>query len=341
MTLNGQIFIILLIVHIITVGVFFVLKRISLSEKFRSSTLHPASIGNTGAQVGGLVVVPITLFANLIFFNFLYQVPIYVQFIFCMPILLIFFIGIIDDVQPISAAIRLAVQIACSISITFIILKSTDYSGLENITFYFGLLLPSIIMVLAICWMINTVNFIDGMDLFLVINILPGSLLFGLLYSAFDHDFVVSFVFIVFASSLFGFIWYNRPTASIYMGDSGAFSIGFILGAHGVYILAEYGSIAGFIPFAYILTDTTLTLFKRVLEGFNPLKSHNHHAYQVAAENGKSQNTIRTYCGSVTLINTLLAFICFQFDHIILWQSITGCAAFSISLVLFFRLKNS
>lgn len=340
MILIGQIFIILLVVHILTVGSFFILKDSRLSKKFKSSTFHPASIGNSAAQIGGLVIIPITLFTSLLTLNFLYQVPIYVQLIVCMPVLLLFVVGIIDDFHPISAIIRLSIHIACSISITVVIYNVTSFSGLENITPYSGLLFLGILMVLAISWMINTVNFIDGMDLFLVINILPGCLLFGLLYFVSANDFYTSFMFMLFASSLLGFVWYNRPNASIYMGDAGTLSIGFILGAYGVYILAEYGSIAGFIPFTYILTDTTLTLFKRIFQGHNPLKSHNHHAYQVAAKNGKSHNTIRAYCGTVTIINTVLAFMCFELDHVIFWQCLTGGLAFLISTALFFFFKK-
>jgi len=336
-----QIFIILLVTHILTIGSFFIFKRSMLSEKFRSSTFHPASIGNSAAQIGGLVVVPVTLFISLIALNFLYQVPIYDQLIVCIPILFLFLIGIIDDLRPISAMIRLAVHIACSISITLVIYRMTDFKGLENITPYSGLLFLGILMVLAISWMINTVNFIDGMDLFLVINILPGSLLFGLLYFVSANDFYISLFFMLFTSTLFGFIWFNRPNASIYMGDSGTLCIGFILGAHGVYILAEHCSIAGFIPFTYILTDTTLTLIKRIFDGLNPFKSHNHHAYQVAAKNGKPQNSIRAFCAIVTAINTVLAFVCFEFNHALLWQCITGFTAFLISVVLYFSLKKT
>lgn len=225
MTLTGQIFIILLFVHVITFASFFVLMRVRLSDKFRSSTLHPASIGNSAAQIGGLVIVPITLLTSLIIFNFLYQFTTYDQLVFCMPIILIFLIGSIDDFQPISAAIRLAMHIACSISFTFIIYKMTNFSALENITPYSGILLLEVLMVLAISWMINTVNFIDGMDLFLVINVLPGSMLFSLQYFVSAREFPISLVFMVFVSSLFGFVWYNRPKASIYMGDSGTLFI--------------------------------------------------------------------------------------------------------------------
>ena len=86
-------------------------------------------------------------------------------------------------------------HVACSISITLLIYKLTNFSGLERLTPYFGIIIIGILMVLAVSWMINTVNFIDGMDLFLVVNILPGCLLFSLLYFVSANDFFASFIF--------------------------------------------------------------------------------------------------------------------------------------------------
>jgi UDP-N-acetylmuramyl pentapeptide phosphotransferase/UDP-N-acetylglucosamine-1-phosphate transferase len=198
-------------------------------------------------------------------------------------------------------------------------------------------------MVLAISWLINAVNFIDGMDLFLVVNIIPGCLLFSILGMNADEFYFISVIYLVFSSALLGFVWFNRPMASIYMGDAGTLCIGLLLSSTAVYILAQYGSIAGFIPFTYIMVDTTYTLLHRAIKGLNVLKSHNHHAYQIAMRNGKTKNSIRLSCFLVSIANAGLAYVCFAYEHAILWQILMAGIALGLSTLtfVFFRKANT
>jgi UDP-N-acetylmuramyl pentapeptide phosphotransferase/UDP-N-acetylglucosamine-1-phosphate transferase len=336
MFLGGKISIILFAVHLLTAVSFYILRRTRISEKFRSSVSHPANFGKTAIQLGGLVIVPISLISCCIIFYTYGHVSLHTQLIICMPFILLFIIGIVDDLKPIPAWTRLIIHVATAISITLIILQTTKYAGLVEITRVLGMILPSVFMVLAITWMINTVNFIDGMDLFLVVNILPGILLFSFLSLILPEYLYISVIFLIFLSSLLGFVWFNRPTASIYMGDSGTLCIGFLLSSNGVFILAQYGSIAGFIPFSYILIDTTFTILNRASKRENLFKTHNHHAYQVASRNGINENTIRFSCFLVCIINASLGYLCFLFEHAILWQCLTAGVSFLLSTIVFF-----
>lgn len=336
-----QIFIILVAVHLLTIALFYIVKRSKISSKFKSSSDHPANVGNIATQLGGVVIVPVTIFASLIIFFTFKNIPLNTQLVFCAHFTLLFLIGMYDDFQPIPAWVRLTIHIANAISITIIIFQITGYSGLAEVVSILGIITPSIFMVLAISWMINAVNFIDGMDLFLFVNILPGCLLFSVLgFSASELSYI-SLVLLIFSSALIGFAWFNKPNASIYMGDSGTLCIGFLLSACAVFILAGYGSIAGFIPFTYILVDTTFTLIDRAMKAENVLGSHNHHAYQIARRNGKTENTIRLSCFTINILNTGMAYVCFVFEHSLLWQFFMASIALSLSTFTFFFFRKS
>ena len=341
MMLNEDIIIILITVHLITVVLLRALKRIKIFETFRSSITHPAHLGNTAIQIGGLIVIPTVLFSSSIYLYFTEVIPLSKQLPFLIPIILIFLIGFLDDVKSIPAIFRLMIHLANAVSMTVIVFQHTQYAGIEQITAITGLIVPSIIMIIAITWMMNSTNFIDGMDLFLSLNIIPGSLLFALLYLITNSDFTSSMIFAISLSSLLGFVWFNRPQASVYMGDSGALCIGFLLGSSAVYILAKHGSIAGFIPFTYILVDTTFTLFIRLRNGRNILKSHSQHAYQLARKNGKGQNYIRYSCFLISIINTIFAYLSFELNHALHWQLLLGSAAFILSTATYFSLKKT
>ena len=340
MSLPGQIYIILIAVHILTVAILYILKQSKISQKFKSSTDHPANTGKVASQIGGLVITPIVLFACFYTFNTLRDIPYFTQLVFCVPFVFLFLIGLVDDLKPIPAWIRLTIHITNAISVTIVILEITQYSGLGQLILALGFLVPSIFMVLAISWFINAVNFIDGMDLFLVVNIIPGCLLLSALgFSEPEFDFI-SIIFLIFSSALLGFAWFNRPKASVYMGDAGTLCIGFLLGSAAIYILAKYGSVAGFIPFTYIMVDTTYTLIQRASKRQNILKSHNHHAYQVAIRNGKSENSVRINGLILSVVNTGLAQLCFVFEHELLWQMVTAGIALSLSTLVFVSFKK-
>lgn len=341
MSLFGQILIIFITVHSLTIAVFYIVKRSKVSQKLKSSSDHPANIGKVASQIGGLVIMPVVLCACFLIFNTFRNITYSTQLVFCIPFILLFLIGILDDLKPIPAWSRLTIHIANAISVTIIIFEITQFSGLSEVIQTLGIILPSIFMVLAISWLINAVNFIDGMDLFLVANILPGCILLSILGFTDIEFYFISIIFFIFSSALLGFVWFNRPIASIYMGDAGTLCIGLLLGSSGVYILAEYGSIAGFIPFTYILVDTTFTLIKRTLKGQNILKSHNHHAYQIAIRNGKTENVIRLNCFLVSILNTLLAYVCFANDHTFLWQLMTGGIALGLATSIFMFLRKT
>lgn len=340
MFLPGQIFIILIAVHLLTIIGFYTVKRHKISQKLKSSSDHPANTGNVASQIGGLVIVPIILCACLLAFNTFRNIPYFTQLVFCAPFIFLFLVGIVDDLKPIPAWIRLTIYIANAISVTIVIFEITQYSGLSQLILTLGVVVPSIFIVLAISWFINAANFIDGMDLFLVVNITPGCLLLSALGFSAPEFYIISIIFLIFSSALLGFVWFNRPQASVYMGDAGTLCIGLLLGSTAIYILAQYGSIAGFIPFMYILVDTTYTVIQRASKKQNILKSHNHHAYQIAMRNGKTESVIRLNCFIVSILNAGLAYLCFLYEHELSWQVISVCIALGLSTVTFIFFKK-
>lgn len=132
----------------------------------------------------------------------------------------------------------------------------------------------------ALVWMINSYNFMDGIDglagwegvtvcsagAVLFMNGTPGPAL-------------------ATAAAVAGFLGWNWPKAKIFMGDVGSGFLGYMLG---VCWLASAGSPAGFwgwpILLGVFLADATLTLLLRIYRGENWRDSHRSHAYQVTAQ---------------------------------------------------------
>lgn len=177
----------------------------------------------------------------------------------CLTILI--FISIVDDIRPIDPKIRLFFQLICI------------YFSITSIPTYELLLPTKISIFICLClwvYILNITNFTDGSDGFLAINTI-----FVFLNLIFLENFlnlnIFSYYFSIFLlPSLIIFLYFNKPNAQIYMGDSGSVLIGFING----FIFLELLTL-GMLNIAislliYPILDCSIALIKKALIGKMP-----------------------------------------------------------------------
>jgi phospho-N-acetylmuramoyl-pentapeptide-transferase len=154
-------------------------------------------------------------------------------------------IGLIDDWRKVQAArglsevTKLALQTACALLITFAIFMvqarlgpnptPTDvfvpFAGWITLKLLF---LP--FSILIIVGMANAVNLTDGMDGLAGTSLLLSFLAYLLIGGLLQHQGIPLALPLLLAAALLGFLYYNRPTAKIIMGDTGALGLGAVLG---------------------------------------------------------------------------------------------------------------
>jgi UDP-N-acetylmuramyl pentapeptide phosphotransferase/UDP-N-acetylglucosamine-1-phosphate transferase len=141
---------------------------------------------------------------------------------------------------------------------------------------------------LAGLWFVNLVNFMDGIDLMTVtetVAIAAGIFMFSL-GSAVAH--VAGVTALALCGAMLGFAPFNRPVATLFLGDVGSLPVGLILfwlllqlaGAGPPHLAATL-----LLPL-YYLADATVTLFWRLARGENLMEAHRSHFYQVAVARG-------------------------------------------------------
>lgn len=181
-------------------------------------------------------------------------------------------VGFIDDRFDISPKFRLLIQISSAVIALWFL------EGLPHISFggepiILGWLWSPIAFI-AILWLINLYNFMDGIDGFASIEILLMSLFFFVFAGA-------AYNLLLFAA-VAGFLIFNWSPARIYMGDVGSTVLGFTIGV----LLVRYQNtgqlnlFTGLIPFTLFWFDATYTLFKRWKNGEKLTEGHKKHAYQ-------------------------------------------------------------
>jgi UDP-N-acetylmuramyl pentapeptide phosphotransferase/UDP-N-acetylglucosamine-1-phosphate transferase len=187
---------------------------------------------------------------------------------------LIVAVGLVDDFAkarfkefPVSP--RLLVQIAAA-SLAFA--AGVRFTGFTNPFTEQYILLPMTVQyVLTVLWFVGLItafNFMDGLDgLSGLLALGSGSTFFVVALTMGQPE--SAFISVIFVAAIAGFLRYNLPPARVYMGDSGAYLLGYMLAAislHGVFKQATVISLA--IPMLAMgvpIFDSILVVARRLL----------------------------------------------------------------------------
>ena len=157
---------------------------------------------------------------------------------------------------------------------------------------------------LAGIWFVNLTNFMDGLDWMTVAEIVPVSGALLLLGLAGYLPALPALVAGCLLGAMLGFAPFNRPVASLFLGDVGSLPLGLIL-AWLLYRLALAGGLAAAILLPlYYLADATLTLIRRAARREPVWQAHRSHFYQRATTNGIAVTGV---VGRVLALNACLA----------------------------------
>ncbi len=141
-----------------------------------------------------------------------------------------------------------------------------------------------ILIILALVWLLNLYNFMDGIDGLAATEACSVTLVSFLLVMNSSDQVVTLLSALLFAVTV-GFLSFNWPPARIFMGDSGSGFLGFSLGILALFSM-QHGSMnlwAWLLLLGVFVIDATYTLVGRILGGLSWYAGHNTHAYQQAA----------------------------------------------------------
>ena len=151
---------------------------------------------------------------------------------------------------------------------------------------------------------VNIVNFMDGIDWMMVVEVVPitvGVALIGALVPLPPEAIPVS---LALGGAMIGFAPFNRPVARLFLGDVGSLPIGLLLGWL-LALVASAGHLAAAIVLPlYFIADATVTMLRRLRAGERLWEAHRTHFYQRAGDNGFSTTQIvaRVFAVNVGLV---------------------------------------
>jgi len=195
-----------------------------------------------------------------------------------LSLLMILGVGILDDRHDASPRFKFLV-----IALATLIL---DQGGMliDQVGRYFGIEISFGILSIpftffALAGFTNAMNLIDGVDGLagsLVLLILGSFLLLGLHH----HDPLLIHLSIVFIAGIIAFLFYNWHPATIFMGDSGSLTLGFLISILSIQALHYLPSVAVLYLGALPILDTLIVMIRRKRHGRSataPDRCHLHH----------------------------------------------------------------
>ena len=193
-------------------------------------------------------------------------------------------VGLIDDRFQLGWRIRLGLQLLVA-TLGVFLFEHWRLTVFLDLPFFTGFL-----SVMWIVGVVNSFNMLDNMDGLsagvgaIVSAMLAAALLVAPQPGGNEPQLFVAGFLIVLAGSLAGFLWHNRPSARLFMGDAGSYFVGFCIAVATIQsTYAGYSSssrhtiLAPLCVMAVPLYDTLTVIWIRLREGRSPFEADRCH----------------------------------------------------------------
>ena len=229
--------------------------------------------------------------------------------------IVIVILGVIDDIMPLPALLKFGVQIvAALIAVYFgvvieIVSNPNVFSSVEYV-FLNGWSIPlTVIWIVAIT---NSVNLIDGLD-GLAAGVSAIASITMLVVAVVLGSGNVAVILAALTGACIGFLPYNFNPAKIFMGDTGALFLGYVLATLSVTGLFKFYAIISFavpiLALALPLFDTVFAFSRRLLKGQNPMAPDRGHFHHRLLDMGLSQKQVVAILYSISAVLGLAAVV--------------------------------
>lgn len=280
-----QFFIITFILSVVTE--FFVIRfchKYSLYDSLGSRKIHTGNI----PRLGGIAIA-VSFFLGFILYSISYHNKVNTEYIFLLISgLIIFTVGIIDDLIELSAKKKLLAQLIATIVLIIGGFKLNRIFIIDLDQNIYLKVLSCVVTFIGIVGVINAYNLIDGLDGLCGSITFVTFITYGFIY--YRTVPLVSATFFIFAMAILGFLVFNWPPAKVFMGDNGSTFLGFSVVAFALYTEQDVNTSMTVYEFTKILvllnltaipvTDTLAAVWRRTRDHrpiMSPDKSHIHH----------------------------------------------------------------
>ena len=235
------------------------------SDKPQNFHEHPTPrAGGIGIFIASLLILPAEL-----------------QSVLILPITLAFASGIIEDFNgQLTPIQRIFMQLVASIAVIIVADSVVTYLGL-------GIELPFIIgtvfTAFAIIGSINAINIIDGFNGLAGVITLSILASFSIVAYLVGDTYILLFNLIIMGAIL-GFLVFNFPSGKIFLGDGGAYMLGFVTAFSGIYLASNHDIVSPWFVLSvmiYPVFEVMFSIYRKKKRGMSPMEPDGVHFHML------------------------------------------------------------
>ncbi len=204
-------------------------------------------------------------------------------------------LGVVDDIMALPALLKFVVQIVAALipALNGVSIEALSNPNIFSDNPYWVLgWLSTPITVLWIVAITNSVNLIDGLD-GLANGVSAISATTVLVIALIASESQVAIVMAALVGACVGFMPYNLNPARMFMGDTGATFLGYILATMSIQGLFKYYAVVSFVvPFLILglpIFDTSFAFIRRIVHGQSPMHADRGHIHHRLIDMGLNQ----------------------------------------------------
>jgi Fuc2NAc and GlcNAc transferase len=282
----------------LSIGFLFLYKKIAIHYNILANPNYRTLHESPTPKGGGLIFSLLFVFSVLILWGF-NELSNQLFYVLGFGGLIATLFGFIDDIKNTRAKTKLIIQLFLGIW-TIYWLNFSELLLLDWMPDF--VIIPFILFFMV--WTMNAYNFMDGIDGMAASGaiFISSTLASVLLLTGGSVEFIGIFILIAFTVS--GFMVFNWPPATIFMGDSGSVFLGYIFGSLLLFTVFNNDiSVWSWLTVSgYFFSDTTVTQIMRVILVRKWYLPHRSHAYQNLA---RITNSHLKITGGVTMYNLI------------------------------------
>jgi len=257
-----------------------------------------------------------------------------------VPTLVIFAMGILDDFRYVRIWVKLIVEIlAAGLLIALGIQVHAVHTIFVRIPVPIANVLDIFITILWLVAMTNAYNFVDSMDgLALGIAVITSTFL--AFTSLFSGQINLALFMAFLAGACYGLYFFNSSPARLFMGDSGALSLGFLLSATSLLYNSKVfpQPSSWFVPIMILsvpIFDVALVVISRFRRGHSIFHADRGHTYHRLVAYGVEPNRAVVMLHIASLLLGCLAFIAMNLPPIQSNAIFVGAVLTGIGLIVY------
>ena len=268
-----------IIVLLISVVCSIILRKVFINLKIIDKINHRSSHTAIATRTGGIVLFS-TIFLYSTYLYFIGFQP--YDFSILIPISILFATGLYDDVYHVDFGLKFIFQIIAAkllVDMGFVI----DIFSIFGIEYSFTRTLTQLISIFVYVAIFNAYNFIDGIDLNIILETVKSMIIMMFLFNYSDDLMKLMIIIIIILISIIPFN-INKKT-KVFMGDSGSLIIPVILIFfinQGV-VFSEDKNILKYLAliFIYPILDLLRVAIIRIKKGESPFKADKNHLHHI------------------------------------------------------------